>query len=277
VQQLARAGVREITIVAQDTTSYGLDLYREFALPRLLRALDGIPGIEWVRLLYTYPRYWTDDLLACFGELRTLVPYVDMPIQHASDAVLKRMRRGAGWERTRDLLGKIRGAAPNMALRSTVITGFPGESEAEFQELLDFLREFEFDNLGAFAYSTEDGTPAGEMGDQVAEEVREERRAQVLTQQRAISLRRNRRQIGQTLRVLVDSVDEGRPLAWGRHTGQALEIDGQVFVKLSGADPISPGVQRGDFVDVRIVGAGPYDLVAAPEAEAATIPREIEV
>ncbi|MCA9755022.1 MAG: 30S ribosomal protein S12 methylthiotransferase RimO [Candidatus Eisenbacteria bacterium] len=277
VERLAQAGVKEITIVAQDTTSYGLDLYREFALPKLLRAIDQVQGIEWVRLLYTYPRYWTDDLLACFGELRTLVPYVDMPIQHASDTVLKRMRRGSGWQATRELLEKIRNAAPGMSLRSTVITGFPGETDAEFEELLSFLRDFEFDNLGAFAYSTEDGTPAGEMAEQVDEELREERRARVLTQQRAISLRRNRRQIGRTLRVLVDSIDETRPVAWARHTGQALEIDGQVFVKVSGAGPKSPGVQRGEFVDVRIVGAGPYDLVATPEAAVAAIPKEIEV
>ncbi len=272
VTRLGQAGVREITIVAQDTTSYGLDLYGGFALPKLLRALDQVPGIDWIRLLYTYPRYWTDDLLQCLGELEHLIPYVDMPIQHASDTVLKRMRRGAGWQRTEELLGQIRGAREGMVLRTTVITGFPGETDQEFEELLGFLREFEFDNLGAFAYSTEDGTPAGAMEEQVPDEIREERRARVLEQQRGISLRRNRRLIDRTLPVLIDEVDPQDGAPKGRWTGQALEIDGQVLLKKTGLD-----VNMGDLIGVRIVGAGPYDLFGVPESEWAAAGREMEV
>ena len=261
-ERLARAGVRELVVIAQDTTSYGIDLYQRFSLDRLLAALDQVEGIEWIRLLYTYPRYWTDGLLESFSRCSKLIPYVDIPIQHADDRVLRRMRRGLGWERTRELLGQIRASAPEMAIRTTVITGFPGESEEEFQAMLDALAEFEFDNLGAFAYSTEDGTPAGEMGEQVPEEVRAERRDRVMAQQRRISLRRNRARIGRGYSVLIDRVDEKRGVARGRWTGQAPEIDGHVTVRFSSAE-VRPGV----LLPVRIEGAGPYDLTARPESE----------
>lgn len=261
-ERLSQAGVRELVIIAQDTTSYGIDIYQRFSLDRLLSALDAVEGIEWIRLLYTYPRYWTDELLGAFASCAKLIPYVDMPIQHADERVLRRMRRGMGWERTHALLQRIRAAAPEMALRTTVITGFPGETDEEFQVLLDALAEFEFDNLGAFAYSTEEGTPAGEMEQQVPDAVRSERRDRVMTQQRRISLRRNRARIGRTYPVLIDRVEAKQGVARGRWTGQAPEIDGHVTVRFTSSE-----VRMGDLLPVRIEGAGPYDLTARPESE----------
>lgn len=258
-ERLAGTGVKELVVIAQDTTSYGLDLYGSFSLDRLVRALDQVEGIHWIRLLYTYPRYWTDGLLDAFGSCRRLCPYVDMPVQHASETVLKRMRRGAGWARTRELLGRIRAAAPDMAIRTTVITGFPGETEDEFGELLRAVEEFEFDNLGAFAYSTEEGTPAGAMADQVSQEIRQERRNRVMELQRAVSLRRNRSRLGRTLEVLVDEVDPEEKFALGRWTGQAPEIDGHVRIAMD-----SHALRAGEVVPVRIEAAGPYDLAGSP-------------
>ena len=265
-RQLAEGGVRELTLVAQDTTAWGRDLGAEVTLDRLLERRDRVDGVQWIRLLYTYPRGWTDRLLACFGRLEKLVPYVDIPIQHAADPVLKRMRRGLGWDRTLELLHRIRAAAPEMVLRTTVITGFPGEREEDHGFLLRALREFEFDHLGAFAYSTEDGTPAGAYLDQVPDAVREERRHDVLRQQRGISLRRNRARIGRSLEVLIERIEPERAVARGRFSGQAPEIDGEVILPLSTpgkSDPTAP--RAGDFVRARVRGAGPYDLIATPE------------
>lgn len=258
VKRLVGFGVREITIVAQDTTSYGLDLYKRFALPELLARLDVIPGLEWIRLLYTYPRYFTDELVECFGRLERLVPYVDMPIQHASETVLRRMRRGLSWSGTETLLERLK-AIPGMVLRTTVITGFPGETDSEYGELLAFARRFEFDHLGAFAYSTEEGTPAGAMPDQVPEEVRWQRRDELLLAQRKISQRRNRARIGQRLDVLIDGYEPARRVARGRWYGQALEIDGVVRVSTTKQPEV------GSLQKIRIKGAGPYDLVGVIE------------
>lgn len=271
-RHLAGLGVQELTLVAQDTTSYGLDLYGKFSLDTLLERLDTVEGIRWIRLLYTYPRYWTDSLVECFSRLHRLVPYVDMPIQHASDPVLRRMRRGAGWETTERWLRKIRGAAPGMVLRTTVITGFPGETEEDFEVLLRRVAELEFDHLGAFSYSDEEGTPAAELSDSVPEVVRDDRRGRLLSLQRSISLRRNRGRIGRVLEVLIDSVEPAKGIARGRWQGQALEIDGTVVIRLphpeaeQGRAPVPP-VRPGDFVRVRIQGAGPYDLVGFLEEE----------
>jgi ribosomal protein S12 methylthiotransferase len=271
-RQLASLGVKELTLVAQDTTSYGLDLYGTFSLDRLLERLDEVEGIEWVRLLYTYPRFWTESLMGCFGRLHRLVPYVDIPIQHASDAILKQMRRGAGWATTRHWLDRIRSAAPDMVLRTTVITGFPGETEDDFEFLLEMVRDFEFDHLGAFAYSNEEGTPASELPLPVHEEVRLQRRDRLLSQQRGISMRRNRGRIGRSLRVMIDSVDLDRGLFRGRWSGQALEIDGQVIVTAPRDQAINRSeagsrVRPGDIVTVRIRGAGPYDLIGTFEED----------
>lgn len=265
-RRLAEGGVREITLVAQDTTAYGQDLYGEFSLPRLLERLEKVDGIRWIRLLYTDPRSWTEELLDCFGRLTRLVPYVDLPVQHVADRLLRSMRRGLGWRRTESLLRRLRDAHPEMVLRTTVITGYPGETPDEFQRLLATLRDFEFDHLGAFAYSTEEGTPAAALPGQIPEDERAARRDVVLGQQRGIALRRNRARIGQRIEVLVEAIDEERGLARGRWWGQAPEIDGEVLLP-RGCRTTDPGTRPGQFVDARVRGAGPYDLIASPEEE----------
>lgn len=271
-QRLAGAGVREVTLVAQDTTAWGTDLYGEPSLDRLIEALDGVDGLRWIRLLYTHPRHWTDRLVACFGRLSHLVPYADIPVQHASDAVLRRMHRVPGWAETEMLLRRLRREVPGMVLRTTVITGFPGETEEDFRRLLGMTDDLEFDHLGAFAYSTEEGTAAIRLTGRVRTRVRAQRRDAVLARQRAVSLRRNRDRIGRVLEVLVETVDPGGESARGRWAGQAPEIDGEVVLSL--AAPLSGQrnvMERmpapGTFVRARITGAGPYDLAATLDEE----------
>jgi ribosomal protein S12 methylthiotransferase len=269
-ERLASAGVRELTLVAQDTTAYGLDLPGGPTLDGLLERLDRVAGLRWLRLLYTYPGRWNRRLVEAFARLEKLVPYVDIPIQHAADGVLRRMGRGCDWATTEKLLLELRTSVPGMVLRTTVLTGFPGETEEEFEFLLRALRDFEFDHLGAFAFSREEGTPAAGLPGQVAPEVAEERRDRVLLQQRGVSLRRNRARIGEELEVLLDAVEVEKGIAVGRWAGQAMEIDGRVLVPLrrhaSGAagDEV-PGppmaLVPGEMVRVRVRGAGPYDLI----------------
>lgn len=270
--RLAASGVVELNLIAQDTTAYGSDLYGRPSLDRLLRLLDEIEGIRWIRLLYTDPRSWRPETLEAFARCRRVAPYVDMPVQHASDSVLRRMGRGMSWASIRSLLGNLRLAVPGVSVRTTVITGFPGETEEDFGLLAGAIAEYGFDHLGAFAYSREDGTPAAGMDDQVPEEVREERRDRILGMQRAISLSRNRGRIGGVENVLVDSVDSGRGILKGRRAGQALDIDGAVYAALDWENrgrpsPPAPSVRPGGFVTLRIRGAGPYDLVGSIEKE----------
>jgi ribosomal protein S12 methylthiotransferase len=273
--RLAGAGVRELTLVAQDTTAWGADLYGEPSLDRLVEALDGVEGLHWIRLLYTHPRHWTDRLIACFGRLARLVPYADIPVQHASDPVLRRMRRVPGWAETEMLLRRLRRDVPGMVLRTTVITGFPGETDEDFQRLLQMTGDLEFDHLGAFAYSTEEGTAAVQLTGRVPARLRAQRRDAVLARQRAISLRRNRNRIGQVVEVLVESVDPGEQTARGRWAGQAPEIDGEVTLALaarrSGRRNVGERIPvSGSFARARITGAGPYDLAATLDEEVST-------
>jgi ribosomal protein S12 methylthiotransferase len=270
--RLVDAGVAEITLVAQDTTAWGTDLYGEPSLDRLVEALDAVEGLRWIRLLYTHPHHWTDRLITCFSRLSHLVPYADIPVQHVSDPVLRRMRRTPGWTETEALLLRLRRDIPNMVLRTTVITGFPGETEEDFQRLLQATAVMEFDHLGAFAYSPEEGTAAARLDGRVSARLRAQRRDAVLARQRAVALRRNRARIGRIVEVLVDSVDPGEGVARGRWAGQAPEIDGGVVLTQSAAD--SSHASRGErlpavgtFVCARITGAGPYDLSASLEEE----------
>jgi ribosomal protein S12 methylthiotransferase len=270
--RLCGAGVQEATLVAQDTTAWGTDLYGEPSLDRLVEALDGVEGLRWIRLLYTHPRHWTDRLVTCFDRHARLVPYADIPVQHASDPVLRRMHRVPNWAETEALLLRLRRDVPEIVLRTTVITGFPGETEEDFQRLLQMVGDLEFDHLGAFAYSTEEGTGAARLTGRVPTRLRGQRRDAVLARQRAVSLRRNRERIGRVLEVLVESVDQGKGVARGRWAGQAPEIDGAVVLTpaASGSDH-PPAAKRlpdpGTFVRVRITGAGPYDLTASLEEE----------
>ncbi len=271
-ERLSRAGVSELTLVAQDTTAWGIDLCGEPSLHQLVEALDGVPGLRWIRLLYTHPRHWTDRLIACFHRCERLVPYADIPVQHVCDTVLRRMRRAPDWGDTEALLRRLRREVPEMVLRTTVITGFPGETEEDFQQLLRVTGELEFDHLGAFAYSAEEGTAAARMSGRVPARLRAQRRDAVLACQRAAALRRNRARIGRVLEVLVESVDLQTGVAVGRWAGQAPEIDGTVVLSLGGVESrersaVGGWPAAGAFVRARITGAGPYDLTASLEEE----------
>jgi ribosomal protein S12 methylthiotransferase len=270
--RLCGAGVQEVTLVAQDTTAWGTDLYGQPALDRLVEALDAVEGMRWIRLLYTHPRHWTDRLVACFDRCARLVSYADIPVQHASDSVLRRMHRVPVWAETEALLRRLRREVPGIVLRTTVITGFPGETEEDFQRLLQMVGDLEFDHLGAFAYSKEEGTAAARLTGRVPTRLRAQRRDAVLARQRAVSLRRNRERIGRVLEVIVESVDSEKGVARGRWAGQAPEIDGEVVLTPAVLGPDHPPVAKrlpgpGTFVRVRITGAGPYDLAASLEEE----------
>ncbi|MBC8867864.1 MAG: 30S ribosomal protein S12 methylthiotransferase RimO, partial [Planctomycetes bacterium] len=219
--ELIADGAVELNVIAQDTTSYGSDL-DEIDLAGLLRQLDALDSATWIRLMYTYPQRFTDDLVRAIDECPHVVPYVDMPLQHIADSVLRRMGRKVARGRIEELLGKLRTA--DVAIRTTFIAGFPGETDDEFEQLLTFVREFEFDAMGVFAYSPEPGTPAAEMGDQVPDEIKAERVAAMMAAQQEIVFAANDDAVGQFVDVLVDGLDaQGRCV--GRHAGQAPEID----------------------------------------------------
>jgi ribosomal protein S12 methylthiotransferase len=260
-QGLAARGVRELVLISQDTTFYGLDLGERNGLASLLRQLDGIDGLEWIRLLYLYPTTVSDAVIDAIASCEKVVKYVDLPLQHASDAVLRRMRRPgsrAGYER---LLERLRSRIPGVALRSTFIVGFPGETEADMDELASFLDTVRFDHLGVFTYSHEEGTPAGALEDDVSARVKGQRRDRLMAQQKRLVRAAQKSRIGTRVRVLVDgpSTDHEWVLR-GRLATQAPEIDPQVF--LTDCDPAL--LASGSFVDAEIVGARDYDLVARP-------------
>ncbi len=266
VEELAAEGVREVVLIAQDTTAYGRDLAGRPSLADLLGRLERCAGPEWMRLLYTHPRHFDDALIERLAAGGRLLPYVDVPIQHVSDPVLAAMRRGHGARRVRELIGTLRRRVPGVVLRTTVITGHPGEGEREFAELLGFLREFPFDRLGAFAYSPEVDLPSASPASAASRPVAEERRRQVLELQRELAVTSQQNRKGTTLDVLIEGVDPDKGYAIGRSYGEAPEIDGWVYVKdalRSVGGDLDPGV----FLSVRIIGAGPYDLVGVPAAQ----------
>ena len=260
-RRLASAGVRELILISQDTTFYGIDRSERGALARLLRELNAVDGLEWIRLLYLYPTTIDDAVLDSMAECDKVVNYIDLPLQHASDAVLKRMRRPgtrAGYER---LLGRIRDRVPGATLRTTFIVGFPGETDADVDELAGFLDAVRFDHVGIFAYSHEEGTAAGSMEDDVPRRVKKQRRDRLMRQQRRIVRAAQKRRIGERVRLVVDGVSEEHELVLrGRLAGQAPEIDPQVF--LTECDPSR--FPQGTFADGEIVGARDYDLLVRP-------------
>ena len=244
-------GVHEIILIAQDTTDYGHDLGLKDGLARLLEKLVvAAPGIEWFRILYAYPGYVTDRLIEVMAGNPRILPYLDMPLQHADPTVLQAMHRPANLDWVYRTLEKMRAAIPNLALRSTFIVGYPGEGEAEFQRLLDFIQEMRFDRLGAFEFSFEPGTTSEPLGDPVPAEVKSERLERLMTLQQSISLAKNQALIGHSLQVLVEGYNEG--ISVGRSYRDAPEIDGLVFVE--GQASI------GEIVPVRITGAMTHDL-----------------
>ena len=251
---LADAGLQEIVLIAQDVTDYGHDLQMKDGLTTLLEKLvRAVPDIPWIRLLYTFPGYVSRPLMALMAAEPQILPYLDMPLQHADPAVLKAMHRPSNMDTVRETLFTIRDLMPEAALRTTFIVGYPGEDEAAFQNLVDFTREIQFDHLGAFAYSFEPGAPAEPLGDPISEEAKIERLETLMQVQAEISLSRNQRFIGKTLDVLIEGVDEENQIAIGRSYRDAPEIDGLVI--LEDLAPI------GELVPVRINSALTHDLV----------------
>ncbi|MCB2203736.1 30S ribosomal protein S12 methylthiotransferase RimO [bacterium] len=254
---LRELGTKELILIAQDTTYYGLDLYSERRLGQLMGELADIDGIDWIRLMYAYPSHFPLDVLDVMRERENICRYIDIPIQHADDAVLKSMRRGITRRATEELLAQIRTKVPGAAIRTTLIVGYPNESEAAFQSLYDFVAQQRFDRLGVFLYSQEENTTADILGDPLPRKVKEERRDAIMELQREISQEKNEERIGQQLRILTDRV-EGEYLI-GRSEFDAPEVDNEVLVPLNDFADTPP---VGDFVNVEITGASEYDLMA---------------
>ena len=253
-QRLADGGVKEIVLIAQDTMRYGVDLYGGPRLVGLLRELVGIEGLHWIRLLYTYPAGWRNELVDLLAGEEKLCSYADMPIQHASDPILRAMNRGTTAEGIRKVVRRLREGVPELTLRSSVIVGFPGEEESHFNELMDFVSEARFNHLVGFLYSHEEGTAAGEGVDDVPDEVKRERLDRVMALQAEIATDINEEAVGQRFLSLIDRASEEPEFDWvGRTRMQAPEIDTEVFIR-------GPA-EEGEFVEVEIVDAMAYDLV----------------
>ncbi|MFL6337343.1 MAG: 30S ribosomal protein S12 methylthiotransferase RimO [Pyrinomonadaceae bacterium] len=258
-KQLAGQGVREIILVAQDSSRYGEDLGEQDALAHLMRELCQLEGVEWVRVMYTYPTHISDAFLDVLAEEPKAVKYLDMPLQHAARNVLKLMKRGGNRESLERLIGRVRARVPGIAVRTTFITGFPGETEEDFAELQAFIKNVEFDRVGVFTYSDEEGTPAFDLPGKVDAKVARERRAKLMRAQSRISLKKNRARVGQVVRVLFEGASAETDLLWqGRTETQAPDIDGCVLINDApeGFAPVP-----GQFVNVEITEAQQYDLV----------------
>ena len=254
-KQLAEQGVRELIVVAQDTTAYGTDIYGESRLCELLSELCKIEGIEWIRTLYTYPERITDELLHLLAREEKLVKYLDIPIQHACGEILKRMNRRGDSQSLLALVNKIRATVPDVTLRTTLITGFPGETEQQYEELHNFVREAKFDRLGCFTYSAEEGTIAAEMPDQVDQQVKQDRAEHIMETQLDIASAKNEAKIGTVQRVLIEGWDDYIKCYYGRSAADAPEIDGKVFFMAK------EQLLIGDFADVQINDTLEYDLL----------------
>lgn len=254
-RQLGERGVKELVLVAQDSTVYGSDLYGEIRLAKLLKRLDEVETLRWIRLMYAYPTEVKDDLLEALAGGRALLPYLDVPIQHASSSVLKRMRRGYGRERLDTMVQDLREKVPNVALRTTMIVGFPGETEAEFEELMDFVRASRFDRLGAFVWSPEEGSRAMDLPDHVPAELRQERWHRLMALQAEIAAADTAARIGQTETVLIDANPEGADTALARTWRDAPEVDANLHIE-------DCDLETGAMAEVEIIGASGYDLRA---------------
>jgi ribosomal protein S12 methylthiotransferase len=258
---LAARGVRELLLISQDTSFYGIDRGERGALARLLRELNRVDGLEWIRMLYLYPTTIGDDVLAAMAESEKVCKYIDLPLQHASDAVLKRMKRPGTRASYDTLLQRIRSRVPGVALRTTFIVGFPGETEADFAELQSFVADIGFDHLGVFTYSDEEGTTAHALPDDVPAAVKRKRRSQLMSQQKRIVAAAQKRRVGQTVRLVVDGPSSDHDLVLrGRLEGQAPDIDPMVY--LTDCDPSEHA--PGSFINGEIVGSRGYDLLVRP-------------
>ena len=254
-EDMAEQGVKELILVAQETTVYGRDLYGKKSLHILLKKLCEIRGIRWIRILYCYPEEIYDELIETIRDEKKICHYLDIPIQHASDRILKRMGRRTSKQELVDIIGKLRKEIPDIVLRTTLITGFPGETEEDHEELKEFVDEMEFDRLGVFTYSPEENTPAAEMADQVPEEVKEERRDELMELQQEISYDRGQDRIGQELLVMIEGKVADESAYIGRTYGDAPKVDGYIFVQTGEL------LMTGDFAKVRVTGALEYDLI----------------
>ena len=256
VRKLVGQGVKEIILIAQDTTRYGLDLYGEYRLAELLKRLGPIEGLKWIRLLYCYPNRFTKELIEVISQTPNVCRYIDLPMQHAADDILKAMKRPVNQQQARELIEELRREIPGIVIRTSFIVGFPGETEQEFVELLKFMEEVQFDRAGVFTYSQEEGTPAAEMADQIPEEIKKERYHRAMVLQREIALQRNQQRIGEKIEVLVEEViDAAKKVYAGRSAYDAPEIDGTV-------EFTSPrNLKPGDLVIVKINRALEYDLM----------------
>lgn len=252
-ESLASQGVKEISLIAQDSTNYGTDLYEGFKLPELLNRVSAVEGIEWVRLHYAYPGFFTDELIETIASNPKICKYIDLPLQHSEDAILKRMRRPGRQRDARELIAKIRARIPDVAIRTSMIVGFPGETEEDFERLCDFVREVKFDRLGVFAYSLEEDTPASRLPGHLPDEVKQARASMLMEVQRQVAQENASKYIGRTLDVLVERYDGRSDVYVGRSQYDAPEVDGEVYITGCRAE-------IGEIRRVRITHAYEYDL-----------------
>lgn len=255
---LADNGTKELILVAQETTVYGTDIYGKKALPELLRKLCRIDGLEWIRILYCYPEEITDELIKVIKEEPKICKYLDMPIQHSSDNILKRMGRRTTRQELVDVITKLRNNIPDIALRTTLITGFPGETEEDIDDLLDFVDTMEFDRLGVFTYSPEEGTPAASMTDQVPENIKEERRNRIMELQQEVSFDKSADMVGRVIPVMVEGKITDDDAYVGRSYKDAPNVDGYVFINTNAQ------LMSGQIINVSITGSMEYDLIGEP-------------
>lgn len=254
-----KKGISELNIIGQDTTLYGYDLYKEKKIPDLLRKIASLNTSKWIRLLYTHPAHYTDDLIAAIRDTDAVCKYVDLPVQHISDKILRKMKRSTSSDSIRLLIGKLRKEIPNMAIRSTVMVGFPGETDSDFKKLLNFIKEVRFERLGAFIYSNEEGSSSYKFKDQITDRVKGERLQAVMELQKEISREYNESFINKRLEVMIDEKNPDEDAGYiGRTEFDAPSVDGQVFVRGGNFAP-------GDFVNVKIVDTLEYDLVGVAE------------
>jgi ribosomal protein S12 methylthiotransferase len=255
--ELAADGVRELVVVAQDTTYYGMDLYGRPRLLDLLHELQQVEGIDWIRLMYLYPMYFSDELIEMIASSGKIVPYLDLPLQHINDTMLRRMQRRVDRASTEELLSKLRKRIPGLVMRTTFITGFPGETDEQFQELVEFAEAQKFERLGVFTYSFEPDTPAARLPDHVTQEIKDMRREQLMAVQQRIAFDWNDAQMGRRVAVLIDRAVPGQPNAWiGRSYADAPDVDGVIYVT-------GQKLRPGRIVDCEIVATSEYDLVGA--------------
>lgn len=260
-ERLAERGVKELILVAQETTLYGVDLYGEKSLPKLLKSLCRISGIQWIRIQYCYPEEITDELIQTIKEEEKICKYLDLPIQHASDRILKRMGRRTTKAQLQEIVEKLRREIPDIALRTTLISGFPGETPEDHEELMEFVDEMDFQRLGVFAYSAEEDTPAAEYPDQVLQEVKEERRDAIMELQQEISYDFSKSMVGKTLEVMLEGKVADENAYVGRTYMDGPGVDGMIFVQTA------EELMSGDFARVRVTGAMEYDLIGELEDE----------